>query len=139
MPNIKVEQICDIQMEHSHPIINLNVPQKKAHFDWVVYDNNFGFIKILSKLSKKFKFIDMFLDIERTRFQIINHMKYISIKKPHESFINIKIQLSYVGCTSQNMKQLIHVKHHVQSNNVKQHVKMNEHAHNSTYNDIYNK
>jgi len=66
-------------------------------------------------------------------------MKYISIKKPHESFINIKIQLSYVGCTSQNMKQLIHVKHHVQSNNVKQHVKMNEHAHNSTYNDIYNK
>jgi hypothetical protein len=92
MPNIKVEQICDIQMEHSHPIINLNVPKKKTHFDWVVYDNNFGFIKILSKLSKKFKFIDMFLDIERTRFQIINHMKYISIKKPHESFINIKIQ-----------------------------------------------
>jgi len=33
MPNIKVEQICDIQMEHSHPIINLNVPKKKAHFD----------------------------------------------------------------------------------------------------------
>jgi hypothetical protein len=30
MPDIKVEQICDIQMEHSHPIINLNV-SKKTH------------------------------------------------------------------------------------------------------------
>ncbi len=69
----------------------------------------------------------------------MNHMKYMSIKKPHEYFINDKIQLSCVGCTSQNMKQPIHVKHHFQSNNVKQHVKMNEHAHNSSYIDIYNK
>jgi hypothetical protein len=36
------------------------------------------------------------------------------------------------------MKQPIHVKLHVQSKNVK-HVGMNEHAHNSTYIDIYNK
>ncbi len=50
-----------------------------------------------------------------------------------------KFNCHYVGCTSQDMKQPIHVKHHVQSNNVKQHVKMNEHAHNSTYINIYNK
>jgi hypothetical protein len=68
----------------------------------------------------------------------MNHMKYISTTKPHEYFIIDKIQSSYVGCTSQNMKQPIHVKLHVQSNNVK-HVKMNEHIHNSTYIDIYNK
>jgi hypothetical protein len=30
----------------------------------------------------------------------MNHMKYMSIKKPHEYFINDKIQLSYVGCIS---------------------------------------
>jgi hypothetical protein len=68
----------------------------------------------------------------------MNHKKYISTSKPHETFINDKIQSSYVGCISQNMKNSIHVKHHVQSNNVK-HVKMDKHVHNSTYIDIYNK
>ncbi len=37
-------------------------------------------------------------------------MKYISITKEHEFFINDKIQLSDVGCISQNIKQPIHVK-----------------------------
>jgi hypothetical protein len=95
-------------------------------------------LKSYPNCAKTFKFIYMFLDIERTRSQIMNHMKYMSIKKPHEYFINDKIQSSYVECISQDMKQPIHVKHHVQSNNVK-HVKMNEHTYNSTYIDIYNK
>lgn len=35
-----------------------------------------------------------------------------------------------------DLKQLIHVKHHIQSNNVKQHVTINEHTQNSIYIDI---
>jgi hypothetical protein len=64
--------------------------------------------------AKASKFIEMFPHIQRTRFQIMNNMKYIFTRKPHESFINDKIESSYVGCTSQDMKQPIHVEHHVQ-------------------------
>jgi hypothetical protein len=66
-----------------------------------------------------------------------SHEIYIYYK-PHEFFINDKIQSSYVGCISLNLKQPIHVEHHVQSNNMK-YVKRNEHAYNSIYIDIYNK
>jgi hypothetical protein len=69
----------------------------------------------------------------------MNHMKYISTQKSYECFINDKVQLSYVKCTPQKIKQSIHVKHHVQSNKVEHHVEMNEHSHNSIYIDIYNK
>jgi hypothetical protein len=116
----------------------MSTPKKNTligHFMTIILD----LLKSYPNCAKTFKFIDMCPDIERTRSQIMNDMKYMSIKKPREYFINDKIQLSYVGCISQDMKQPIHVKHHVQSNNVKQHVEMNEHAQNSTYIDIYNK
>jgi hypothetical protein len=80
----------------------------------------------------------MFPNIEKIKSSNYESDEIYIYYKPHEFFINDKIQSSYVGCTSQNLKQPIHVKHHVQSNNVK-HVKMNEHAHNSIYIDIYNK
>jgi hypothetical protein len=38
----------------------------------------------------------MFPNIKRIRIQIMNHMKYIYIYKSQKSFINEKIQLSYV-------------------------------------------
>jgi hypothetical protein len=44
MPNIKVEQIFDTQMKHSHPIIKHNVPKKtknKKHFDNALYHKQY--------------------------------------------------------------------------------------------------
>lgn len=40
--------------------------------------------------AKTYKFIDMFLNIERMKFLIMNHVKFI-FYKPHEFFINDKI------------------------------------------------
>jgi hypothetical protein len=42
MPNIKAGNFFDTQMEHSHPIINPNVPKTHTHthFHWALYDNN---------------------------------------------------------------------------------------------------
>jgi len=48
--------------------------------------------------AKTSKFINMFSKIKRTRSQILIHMKYIYIKKSQESFINKKVQSSYVQC-----------------------------------------
>jgi hypothetical protein len=103
LSNVKVEQICDTQMERSHSIINPNV-SKFFFFDWALYDNNIlDLLKSylnLTYCAKAYKFIDIFPNIQRTRFQIMNNMKYIFIWKPHEFFKNEKIELSYVGCTS---------------------------------------
>jgi hypothetical protein len=41
----------------------------------------------------------MFQNIKRTKSQIMDHMKYIYAKKSQESFINDKVQSSYVQCT----------------------------------------
>ncbi len=69
-------------------------PPPPKPLDWALYDNNFGFVKSYPNCAKTFKFIDIFLDIKRIISQFMNHMKYISIKKPREYFINEKIQLS---------------------------------------------
>jgi len=46
----------------------------------------------------------------------MNHMKYKCIWKSHQSFINDKVQLSHVECTLEKIKQLVLMKHHIQSN-----------------------
>jgi hypothetical protein len=45
----------------------------------------------------------MFPNIKKPRSQIMNHMKYIYTKKSQKSFINDKVQLSYVQC---NLKEI---------------------------------
>jgi hypothetical protein len=48
--------------------------------------------------------MNMFPSIKITKSRIMNHIIYISQK----SFINDKVQLSYVQCTLEEIKQLIH-------------------------------
>jgi hypothetical protein len=64
---MKDEQIPNIQMEHSHSIINLNVTPKKKSFDWALYDNN---VFNLLDITKTSKLIDIVPNIERIRSQI---------------------------------------------------------------------
>jgi hypothetical protein len=49
----------------------------------------------------------MFQNIKRTKSQIMDHMKYMYVKKSQESFINDKVQSSYVQCTLEEIKQSI--------------------------------
>jgi hypothetical protein len=49
----------------------------------------------------------MFPNIERTRSQIMNHMKHIYTKKLDESSINYKVQSTYIECTLKKTKQPI--------------------------------
>jgi hypothetical protein len=68
----------------------------------------------------------MFQNIKKTRSQIMNHMKYIYAKKSQESFINDKVQSSYVQCILKEIKELIptqlFAKHDVQSNKIEYNV-----------------
>ncbi len=74
-----------IKMEHSRLIVEPNVTQKikGEDFDWAFYDNNIS--KLLevcpnqTYCTKTSKFINMFSNIKKTKSQIMNHMKYISI------------------------------------------------------------
>ncbi len=89
-------------MEHSHSIVEPNVTPNIYIFDWALYDNNiFELLEVCPSLTyyaKPFKFINMFPNIKRTKSQIMNHMKHIYTKKSQESFINDKVQSSYVQC-----------------------------------------
>jgi hypothetical protein len=51
----------------------------------------------------------MFPNIKRKKSKIMDHMKYIYIKKSQTYFINDKVQSSYVQCTLKEVKnQLSH-------------------------------
>jgi hypothetical protein len=68
-------------------------------------------------------------------------MKYIY--KSQESFINDKIQSSYVQCTLEEIKEPIFTlqllaKRDVQSNKIEDNVNIKGNTHNSIYIDIYN-
>jgi hypothetical protein len=88
-------------MEHSHLIVELNVTHTHTHthiyiyIDWALYDNNISeLLEVCPNLTyytKTSKFINMFLNIKRKRSQIVNHMKYIYIKKSQEYFISDKV------------------------------------------------
>jgi hypothetical protein len=47
-------------------------------------------------MQKPYKLTNMFLNIQRTRSQIMNHMIYAYPKKSHECFTNDKLQSSYI-------------------------------------------
>jgi hypothetical protein len=54
IPITKAKQFFNIQMEHSHLIINFNVTQKrkKEYFDWAPYNNNvFDLLDIYPNLT----------------------------------------------------------------------------------------
>jgi hypothetical protein len=72
--------------------------QKKV--DWAIYDIDiFNLLKIYPNVTfftKTFKFINMFPNIKNKK--IMNHMKYIYIRKSHEYFTNDKVQSSYIKC-----------------------------------------
>jgi hypothetical protein len=76
----------------------------------------------------------------------MNHMKYIYIYiyKSQKSFINDKVQLSYVQCTLEEIKKQIPThqliaKNDVQSNKIDYNVNIKENTHHLIYIDIYNK
>jgi hypothetical protein len=50
--------------------------------------------------------MNIFPNIEKTRPQIMNHMKYTFPWKPHEPFINDNVQsrIEYIECISQDIK-----------------------------------
>ncbi len=86
----------------------------------------------------------MFLNIKKTRSRIMNNMKYIYTKKSQESFINDKVQSSYVQCTLEEIEQPIPTqqftaKHDVQLNKIEHSVDIKENTHNSIYINNYNK
>jgi hypothetical protein len=54
IPIAKAKQILNIQMEHSHSIINFNVTQKRKreYFDWAPYNNKvFDLLDIYPNLT----------------------------------------------------------------------------------------
>lgn len=55
-------------------------------------------------------------------------------KKSHEHLTNDKVQSPYIGCNSKKKKKQswILVEHHIRSNKVESHAKINEHGHKST-------
>ncbi len=117
----KVFKNPKIQMEHSHLIVEPNVIHTHTHThtylfiylfsDWELYDNNiFELLEVCPNLTyytKTSKFINMFPNIKKTKSQIMNDKKYMYIKKSQESFINDKVQSSYVQCTLEEIKQPI--------------------------------
>jgi hypothetical protein len=66
VPLIRIFLNPKIQMEHSHPIVELDVTQKRKieYFEWALYDNNISkLLKVCPNLTyyaKTFKFINMF-------------------------------------------------------------------------------
>ncbi len=96
IPIAKAKQILNIQMEHSHSIINFNVTQKRKRecFDWAPYNNSvFDLLDIYPNLTystKTSKFINIIPNIKRTISQITNHIKYMHSKKSHEHLTNDK-------------------------------------------------
>jgi hypothetical protein len=88
----------------------------------------------LQRNPKSLTFFQIFLRITNYEsYDTHTHTWY------HESFTNEKIQSLQIKCILEEIKQPMHVEHHVQSNKVKYCVDISAHAHNWTYIDIYNK
>jgi len=87
IPIAKAKQILNIQMEHSHSIINFNVTQKRKreYFDWAPYNNNvFYLLDIypnLTYFTKMSKLIIIFPNIKRTNITNYKSHKIYAFKK----------------------------------------------------------
>jgi len=49
----------------------------------------------------------VFPNIKRTKSKTTTHMKYVHTRKSQKSFINDKVQSSYVQCTLEEIKKPI--------------------------------